>query len=93
MAYSETVLRRAQARLAQAKADHESESAARIEAIYQQHPRLREIDRDLRRSVAQAVSAAFRKGTDTVAAIEAIKAGEGRESGTPAGAGMDSGSQ
>lgn len=73
MAYSETVLRRAQARLAQAKADHESESNARVEAIYNQFPRLREIDRDLRRSVAQAVSAAFRKGTDTVTAIEAIK--------------------
>ena len=73
MAYSETVLRRAQARLAQAKADHESETTARIEAIYNQYPRLREIDRDLRRSVAQAVSAAFRKGGDTVAAIEAIK--------------------
>ena len=45
MAYSEQVLRRAQARLAQEKADCESESAARIEAIYQQFPRLKEIDR------------------------------------------------
>jgi len=73
MAYSETVLRRAQARLAQAKADHEAESASRIEAVYTQNPRLREIDRELRRSVAQAVSAAFRKGIDTAAAIAAIK--------------------
>jgi len=73
MAYSETVLRRAQARLAQEKADCEAESAARIENIYRQHPRLREIDRAMRRSVSQAVAAAFRKGTDTVAAIEAIK--------------------
>ena len=45
MAYSETVLRRAQARLAQAKADHEAESSARVEAIYNQYPRLREIDK------------------------------------------------
>jgi len=73
MAYSETVLRRAQARLAQAKADHEAESSARVEAIYNQYPRLREIDRAMRRSVAQAVSAAFRKGQDPTAAIEAIK--------------------
>ena len=73
MAYSETVLRRAQARLAQAKADHDSESAARTEAIYTQYPRLRQIDQALRRSVVQAVAAAFRKGQDTTAAIEAIK--------------------
>ena len=73
MAYSEAVLRRAQARLAQAKADHEAESAARIDNIYTQYPRLREIDHAMRRSVAQAVSAAFRKGSDTTAAINAIK--------------------
>ena len=73
MAYSEAVLRRAQARLAQEKADCEAESAARIERIYHQLPRLKEIDRDMRRSVSKAVSVAFRKGADTVAAINAIK--------------------
>lgn len=73
MAYSEAVLRRAQARLAQEKADCEAESAARIERIYRQLPRLKEIDRDMRRSVSRAVSVAFRKGADTVAAINAIK--------------------
>jgi len=73
MAYSEEVLRRAQTRLAQEKADCESESRARIEAIYQQTPRLREIDRDLRRSVSKAVAVAFRKGEDPVSAIEKIK--------------------
>ena len=73
MAYSEAVLRRAQARLAQEKADCEAESAARIEEIYRQFPRLREIDRAMRRSVSKAVAVAFRKGGDTVAAINAIK--------------------
>ena len=73
MAYSEQVLRRAQARLAQARADHESETNARIEGLYRQYPRLREIDLALRRSVAQAVSAAFRKGQDPTAAIAAIR--------------------
>lgn len=73
MAYSEQVLRRAQARLAQEKADHESESNARIEAIYRQYPRLREIDRGMRQSVAKAVAVAFRKGMDTTKAIAAIK--------------------
>ena len=73
MAYSEEVLRRAQARLAQEKADCESESNARIELIYQMYPRLREIDRSMRQSVSKAVAAAFRKGTDPTAAIEKIK--------------------
>lgn len=73
MAYSEEVIRRAQARLAQEKADCESESNARIETIYRQYPRLREIDRAMRHSVAKAVSAAFRKGIDTTAAIQTIK--------------------
>ena len=73
MAYSEAVLHRAQARLAQAKADHEAESDARIRSIYAQYPRLLEIDRGMRQSVAKAVSAAFRKGQDPTAAIEAIR--------------------
>ena len=73
MAYSEQVLSRAKARLAQEKADCEAESAARIEAVYRQHPRLREIERAMRQSVAKAVSAAFRKGQDPAAAIDAIK--------------------
>lgn len=73
MAYSEQVLRRAKARLSQAKEDCEAESAARVEEIYEKYPRLREIDRAMRQSVAKAVSAAFRKGEDPAAAIEAIK--------------------
>ncbi len=73
MAYSETVLRRAQARLSQAKTDHETETNARIASVYAQYPRLQEIDRAMRQSVSQAVAAAFRKGTDTTQAIAAIK--------------------
>lgn len=73
MAYSETVLRRAQARLSQAKADHETETNARIASVYVQYPRLQEIDRAMRQSVSQAVAAAFRKGADTTQAIAAIK--------------------
>ena len=73
MAYSEAVLRRAQARLAQEKADCEAESTARIETIYTRLPRLREIDRAMRQSVSKAVSAAFRRGSDPTEAIRAIK--------------------
>ena len=73
MGYSEEVLRRAQARLAQEKADCESESNARIAEIYLKYPRLREIDRAMRQSVSKAVAVAFRKGEDPTAAIEKIK--------------------
>ena len=73
MAYSNQVLQNAQTRLAQEKADFEKETAARMDQIYAQIPRLQEIDRTMRQSVAQAVSVAFRKGIDTEAAIAAIK--------------------
>lgn len=73
MAYSEQVLRRAQARLAREKADCEAESNARISNLYAQFPRLKEIDQAMRHSVAKAVSVAFQKGADTTAAIAAIK--------------------
>ena len=73
MAYSAEVLRRAQARLAQEKADCEAESTARIESLYRQYPRLKQIDQAMRQSVIKAVSAAFKKGGDTTAAIETIK--------------------
>ena len=73
MAYSENVIRRAQARLAQEKADRESESNARIAEIYLKYPRLHEIDRAMRQSVSKAVAVAFRKGEDPTAAIEKIK--------------------
>lgn len=74
MAYSEQVLQRALTRLNQARIDCEAESQARREEIFRAYPRLREIETALRKTVAQAVAAAFRKGQDPTAAIEAIKA-------------------
>ena len=44
MSYSKEVLTRARARLAQQKADRESENAARLQAAYTRIPRLKEID-------------------------------------------------
>jgi len=73
MAYSEQVIRRAQARLAQEKEQCEAESNARIAEIYARYPRLKEISRLLRVSVAKAVSQAFAKGENTSAAIAALK--------------------
>lgn len=73
MAYSEGVLQRARLRLAQEKAQYDSEAEARRAQIYSAYPRLREIDQALRRSMAAAVAAAFRRGDDVPQAMEAIK--------------------
>ena len=73
MPYSIEVTRRAQQRLAQQKADHESKFNHRLFEAYEQQPRLRQIDLDLRKSMVLAAQAAFTKGQDAVAAMEQVK--------------------
>ena len=64
MAYSAEVIRRARERLAQAKEDRESENRQHLAEAYQKVPRIREIDLQLRRTMAQAAQAAFLQGSD-----------------------------
>jgi len=64
MAYSAEVVKRARARLAQAKEDRESENRQHLVEAYKQVPRIREIDMELRRTMAQAAQAAFLQGSD-----------------------------
>jgi DNA replication protein DnaC len=64
MAYSAEVLRRARARLAMAKEDRESENREHLQQAYAQVPRLREIDIQLRATMAMAAQAAFSQGED-----------------------------
>ena len=64
MAYSTEVVQRARARLAQAKEDRESENRQHLAEAYARVPRIREIDLQLRRTMAEAAQAAFRKGSD-----------------------------
>ena len=73
MAYSKEIVRRARERLAQAKADRESENQAHLAQAYAQLPRLREIDLQLRRTMAAAAQAAFARGTDVQSAMEDVK--------------------
>ncbi len=61
MAYSEQVLRRARARLEQAKVAHERENEEQRRVAYQRFPRLEEIDRELRLTMTQLVSLALRQ--------------------------------
>ena len=70
MGYSAEVIRRARARLASAKADRESENEQHLRQAYAQVPRLREIDRQLRVTMAMAAQAAFAGGGDFNSAME-----------------------
>lgn len=73
MAYSAEVVRRARARLAQAKEDRESENRQHLAEAYSLVPRIREIDIRLRKTMAQAVQAVFSSGGDVQQAMERVK--------------------
>ena len=73
MAYSKEVVIRARERLATMKADKESLTQQRLAEAYRQIPRLREIDRLLRQTMAATIQAAFSKGEDMHAAMEQVK--------------------
>lgn len=69
MPYSVEVVQRARERLAQARADRESENRDHLARAYAQVPRLREIDRLLRLTMAQAAQAVFAQGGDVEEAM------------------------
>ena len=73
MGYSTEVMQRARARLAAAKADRESENKQHLAEAYQKVPRLREIDRQLRMTMAMAAQAVFSQGGDVQSAMEEVK--------------------
>lgn len=73
MGYSAEVVRRARARLAQAKEERESENRQHLAIAYEQVPRIREIDRQLRITMAKAAQAAFLAGTDGREAMDKIR--------------------
>lgn len=73
MGYSAEVVRRARARLAEAKADRESENQQHLAQAYAKVPRLREIDRQLRLTMAMAAQAVFSSGGDVNTAMEEAK--------------------
>lgn len=73
MGYRAEIIKRARERLAQAKADRESENLQHLQQAYSRLPRLKEIDTELRRTMAQAAQAVFSQGGDAVAAMEKVK--------------------
>ena len=73
MAYSTEVVQRARERLAQAKEDRESENRQHLAQAYAKVPRIREIDLELRRTMAQAAQAAFLQGSDGRELLEKVR--------------------
>ncbi len=62
MAYSAEVIRRARQRLSSAREDHASQLQQALLEAYEKVPRIQQIDKALRRSMALAAQAAFTQG-------------------------------
>ena len=73
MAYSIEIVRRARERLAQARDDRERENREHLEIAYAQQPRLKEIDRLLRMTMAQAARAVFSAGGAVKKQMEQVR--------------------
>ena len=73
MAYAKEVLRRAEARLEEARRQNDLDCDRRIAGIYERLPRLREIDRELRRTSAKVYAAAFRSSESPEQAMQTLK--------------------
>ena len=73
MPYSNEIVRKARAELASRKADHESQTLARLHNAYAKVPRIKQIDILLRKSMAVAMQTVFQTGSDAKAAMEEVK--------------------
>ena len=73
MAYQKEVVRRARQRLESAKADKESVYRQRLQTVYSQIPRVREIDIQLRKSMVLATQAVFAGDDGAQTALEDVK--------------------
>ena len=73
MAYSAEVVKRARARLAQEKEDRESENRQHLAEAYAKVPRIKEIDLQLRQTMAKAAQAAFLQGSDGRDLMEQVR--------------------
>ncbi len=73
MAYTSAVLARAKARLEEDNRKKQAEYQAHLANVYRQRPRVKEIDRALRKTAAEAVALCFSQGGDPAAAIARLK--------------------
>lgn len=73
MPYSAETIKEAKRQLDSMKADKASRYQQNLQAAYQQVPRLKQIDLELRRTMAQAAQTVFANGGDPVKAMEEIR--------------------
>lgn len=73
MSYPKEILAAARARLEQDQRDKEQTFAEHMREAYAKCPRLREIDSELRTTMAQVVAIAFKNGEDVAEAIAQVK--------------------
>ncbi len=73
MAYEQAVLRAAKERLANRRRQREERAEAKRREIYAALPRVAEIDRTLRRTMTELMTAALRGGNDPAPAIAALR--------------------
>ena len=76
MAYSASILTRAEARLKQAQRAHQQDQARRRAEIYRALPRTAEIDRQLRQTAPRILAAALRQGLGQEEALATLRRGE-----------------
>jgi len=74
MGYSKDIVIRARSILAQRKADRESQQTARLANAYAKVPRIREIDKQLRLTMAMAAQSVFTQGGDIEATMREARA-------------------
>ena len=71
--YRPEIVMQAKQRLAQQKAERESQYHQHLQQAYAQLPRLKEIDMQLRKTMSLAAQTVFSQGGDPVAAMEQVK--------------------
>ncbi len=74
MPYSAEIVARARARLEQAKSQREAENEAHLQTAYGRYPRLRDIDRELRVTMAEVARETFRGAEDRAQKIATLRA-------------------
>ena len=73
MAYSSEIITRAKARLEEARQEREAENAQHQREAYARYPRLKQIDQELRRTMAEVAKETLRGGDDRAQRIAAIR--------------------
>lgn len=73
MGYEKEVTARARVRHAEAVEQHRTNQRQRQERVYDQYPRVRQLDQEIRQTMAEVMGHAFRHGEDPSVAVEQVR--------------------